>query len=138
MKYLLDTNVLSEPLKPLADAGVLERLSLFEHEMATAAPVFHELRYGAMRLIESSKRRLIEMFIEEIILPNIPILAYDQRAAEWHASQRVRLAAVGKPPAFVDGQIAAIAKVNSLVLVTRNLADFENFENLKIENWHRG
>jgi tRNA(fMet)-specific endonuclease VapC len=39
-------------------------------------------------------------------------------------------------PAFVDGQIAAIAKVNGLVLVTRNTSDFEKFSGLKLENWH--
>lgn len=59
MKYLLDTNVLSEPVKPAADDSVLKRLALFEREIATAAPVFHELQYGVRRLAESAKRRLL-------------------------------------------------------------------------------
>jgi tRNA(fMet)-specific endonuclease VapC len=42
----------------------------------------------------------------------------------------------GRQPAFVDGQIAAIAKVNQLILVTRNTADYEGFSDLQIENWH--
>jgi tRNA(fMet)-specific endonuclease VapC len=65
------------------------------------------------------------------------ILPYDDRAAEWHARERVRLSPKGKMPPFVDGQIAAITKVNGLVLVTRNVEDYESFSGLKTENWHR-
>jgi tRNA(fMet)-specific endonuclease VapC len=136
MKYLLDTNVLSEPVKPAADDSVLKRLALFEREIATAAPVFHELQYGVRRLAESAKRRMLEAYLEEVVMPNVPILPYDQRAALWHADQRARLAVDGRPPAFVDGQIAAIASVNGLVLVTRNVADFRCFQDLEVENWH--
>ncbi|HDI58872.1 MAG TPA: type II toxin-antitoxin system VapC family toxin [Desulfobacteraceae bacterium] len=136
MKYLLDTNVLLEPVKPTADVNVLKHLVLFEHEIATAAPVLHELQYGVRRLAESAKRRTLEAYLKEVVLPNIPILPYDQRAAVWHADQRARLAINGRPLAFVDGQIAAIARVNGLVLVTRNVADFLGFQDLEVENWH--
>ncbi|MEA3360272.1 MAG: VapC toxin family PIN domain ribonuclease, partial [Thermodesulfobacteriota bacterium] len=64
------------------------------------------------------------------------ILPYDDRAAEWHAKERARLSAKGATPSFVDGQIAAIASVNGLVLVTRNVDDFKTFLDLKLENWH--
>jgi tRNA(fMet)-specific endonuclease VapC len=47
----------------------------------------------------------------------------------------VRLTAAGRPPAFVDGQIAAIAKVNDLVLVTSNLSHFDAFAGLRVEDW---
>ena len=40
-------------------------------------------------------------------------------------------------PSFIDGQIAAIASVNGLILVTRNIDDFKPFLRLKIENWHK-
>ncbi len=43
----------------------------------------------------------------------------------------------GQTPLFVDGQIAAIAKQNDLVLVTRNLRDFKMFRGLKLENWFK-
>jgi tRNA(fMet)-specific endonuclease VapC len=45
------------------------------------------------------------------------------------------LTRTGKTPPFFDGQIAAIAFVNELVLVTRNTADFAAFEELQLENW---
>ncbi len=44
---------------------------------------------------------------------------------------------MGKTPAFVDGQIAAIAYSNRLILVTNNVADFNDFQHLKIENWFK-
>ncbi len=59
------------------------------------------------------------------------------KAARWHAAERARLEKVGKTPAFVDGQIAATAKVNGLTLVTRNVANYSLFEGLAVENWHR-
>ena len=64
------------------------------------------------------------------------ILPYDDRAAEWHAKERVRLALKGLTPTFVDGQIAAISAVNGLILVTRNVNDFKQFLRLKVQNWH--
>lgn len=66
----------------------------------------------------------------------MPILPYDERAAHWHAVERARLVAAGRTPPFVDGQIAAIAVVNDLVLVTANVADYEPFAGLTVENWH--
>jgi tRNA(fMet)-specific endonuclease VapC len=51
------------------------------------------------------------------------------------AGERARLVRLGLPPPIADGQIAAVAAVNSLILVTRNVADFANFRNLDIENW---
>jgi tRNA(fMet)-specific endonuclease VapC len=45
------------------------------------------------------------------------------------------LSNIGKTLAFADGQIASIAASNGLILVTNNVADFQYFENLKIENW---
>jgi tRNA(fMet)-specific endonuclease VapC len=49
--------------------------------------------------------------------------------------ERARLIPSGLTPSYADGQIAAIAKVNNLILVTRNVADYANFQDLAIENW---
>jgi hypothetical protein len=51
----------------------------------------------------------------------VPILPYDDRAAQWHAEERARL--YQKTPPFIDGQIAAVAVVNELTLITNNLLD---------------
>ena len=136
MVYLLDTNVLSEAVKTTPSRGVMDMLEKHQEEIVTASPVWHELQYGCRRLPVSRKREMIEAYIEDVIRQNMVILPYDERAAAWHAEERARLTAQGKTPSYVDSQIAAIAKVNGLILVTRNTADFESFADLHIQNWH--
>ena len=65
----------------------------------------------------------------------MPILPYDHAAAEWHARERARLASRGETRPFVDGQIAAVAHVNDLTLVTFNDVDFRLFEGLRVVSW---
>ncbi len=134
-KYLLDTNVLSEPLRPAPDRKILRRLRKYEGLVVTSSLVLHELKYGARRLPESKKRSTIEEYIDDVVGATVPILPYDEVAAVWHAAERARLEKVGKTPAFVDGQIAATAKVNGLTLVTRNVKNYRLFDGLAIENW---
>lgn len=137
IKYLLDTNVLSEAVKASPDRHVMAMLEKHQDEIATAAPVWHELLYGCLRLPVSRKREMLESYLENVVLRNMDILPYDERAAEWHAEQRSKLSVQGKTPSFVDGQIAAITRVNDLILVTRNTHDFKMFENFQVINWHK-
>ena len=137
LRYLLDTNVVSEPLRPKPNPAVLAKLREHQNEIATATVVWHELLFGCQRLPESKKRRKIETYLQKVVQPHIPLLSYDEAAATWHAKERTRLVAAGKTPAFADGQIAAIAYANNLTLVTNNTDDFKNFSNLKLENWHQ-
>jgi tRNA(fMet)-specific endonuclease VapC len=134
LKYLLDTNAISEPARPSPNPGVLTRLERHEREIALAAPVWHELVFGLERLPPSVKRTRIEDYLFGTVA-ELPILSYDTAAAEWHARERARLSAVGKVPPFLDGQIASIAAIHSLVLVTANRAHFELFDELRIESW---
>jgi tRNA(fMet)-specific endonuclease VapC len=134
LKYLLDTNIVSEPLRSSPSRTVLRRLASHEGETAIASIVWHELQFGCARLPVSRRRDAIERYLEDVVLASFPILDYDRAAAEWHARERVRLEAAGKTP-FVDGQIAAIACVNDLVLVTANKVDFRGFKGLRVEGW---
>jgi tRNA(fMet)-specific endonuclease VapC len=137
MKYLLDTNIISESVKTLPNKSVLKKLEQHQYEIATAAPVWHELQFGCLRLPASRKREIIQSFLTDVLSPGMVILPYDEKAASWHAKERARLSVLGKTPSFVDGQIAAIARVNSLILVTRNTSDFNHFSELKIQNWYK-
>ena len=51
------------------------------------------------------------------------------------ARERARLAAAGRPPPLLDGQIAATAATRNLILVTRNTRDFGCVDGLSLENW---
>ena len=129
--------MLSEPIKSEPNQRVLQSLSVHDGELATCSVVWHELRFGASRLSAGKKRRAIEAYLEEAVRSALPILPYDEEAASWHASERVRLGKRGRPPAAADGQIAAIARVNELVIVTANVKDFRRFEGLEVVNWFR-
>lgn len=73
-RFLLDTNVLSEPTRPIPNSNVLEMLERHQHEIATATIVFHELLFGCKRLPESRKRRIIESYLNEVVRVQIPML----------------------------------------------------------------
>ena len=135
LRYLLDTNILSEPISKSPDKKLLKLLDDRGPECATAAPVIHELRYGSKLLEPSRRRAAVERYIDDVVLRVYPVLAYDQAAAEWHAEERARLSKAGKPAPHFDGLIASIAKVNGLVLVTVNVKDFRAFKDLVVENW---
>ena len=135
MTYLLDTNVVSEPLRPAPDQKILDRLQQHQSDIAIASVVWHKLLFGCYRLPPSAKRTAIEAYLRRVIAPSIPILPYDAQAAEWHAAERVRLTSIGRTPSFTDGQIAAIARINHLVIITINLADYADFQGVRVEDW---
>lgn len=134
-QYLLDTNILSEPLSTTPNKSLLARLKRHEGELATASVVWHELVFGASRLPQSRRRTAIERYLTQVVEATIPIMAYDAAAAAWHGAERARLQGLGSAPSFADGQIAAVAHVNGLILVTRNVKDFQHFKALRLENW---
>ena len=134
-QYLLDTNILSEASSLNGNAQVIAKLNENAQLAATAAVVMHELLYGCYRLPVSRRRTALERYLTGLLSSSMPVLAYAIEAADWHAHERARLSQVGRTPPYVDGQMAAIAAVNQLTLVTRNVADFAAFQNLPLENW---
>ena len=134
LNYLLDSNILSEPTRRHPDGEVRSRLQAYRHEICTAAPILHELRYGVARMSDGARKRQLLRYLGRVLLP-LMVLPYDGKAALWHAEERARLTAQGRMPSYVDGQIAAIAKINDLTLVTRNTSDFVHFADLRVENW---
>lgn len=137
LRYLLDTNIASAPVSKTPDAGILERLEAHGPECAIPAPVWHELTYGCRRLPVGKRRVALEAYLNDVVRESFPILPYDEVAAAWHGRERARLEALGRPAPYVDGQIAAIAHVNQLVLVTANAKDFARFKDLRVEDWTR-
>ncbi len=88
--YLLDTNAISEPLRPQPNPLLSQRLHENDGRFAIASVVWHELLYGCRRLPESKRREAIERYLFDVVLPAIPILPYDDRAAHGTpANERV-------------------------------------------------
>ncbi len=135
ISYLLDSNILSEPARLKPNAQVLKQFANHDDCYATAAIVWHELVYGCELLPASKKKEHLQAYLEMLLMNGLIILPYDQLAADWYAKERARLQFQGKTCAYADGEIAAIAVSNKLTLVTRNIQDFQNFQNLSLQNW---
>jgi tRNA(fMet)-specific endonuclease VapC len=132
--YLLDTNTISEPLKEKPNQQVIDKIQLFDSNIAIASVVVYKLFRGAYLLPESKKRSKTFDYIESVLL-KFQVLNYTQEAAIWNGKENARLQQLGKPPSFIDAQIASIAYSNQLILVTRNVSDFQYFLDLTVENW---
>ncbi|EKE99783.1 MULTISPECIES: PIN domain-containing protein [unclassified Tolypothrix] len=101
--FLLDTNIISEPLKLQPNPTIISMLQRYQGEVTISSVTWHELLFGCYRLPASRKRERIEQYLQDIIEPNIPILPYNVAASEWFALARARLTLIGKPPAYADG-----------------------------------
>jgi tRNA(fMet)-specific endonuclease VapC len=137
IRYLLDTSIVSSPISKTLSPEIVKRLESHGHECAIGAPVWHELTYGCQRLPRGRRRDALETYLKDVVLASFPVLAYDEPAAHWHGHERARLEGLGRPAPYVDGQIAAIALVNDLVLVTVNVKDFTRFKDVEVENWSK-
>ena len=136
--YLLDTNIISELAKANPDANV--RMKVKNNQKISAIPsvVWSESLYGINVLPVSKKRSLLEDFYLNTILSTFPILSFDNHAASIFSDIKSRLHTIGRPAPVLDMQIASIAIANNMILVTRNVADFESIQSvsaLMLENW---
>lgn len=134
LKYLLDTNILSEPNKKHPDRQVIQKLLEYHDQIATASQVLYELTVGVERMPDSARKQKVSHFLETVVRATVPILPYDQKAADWHARQAIQQDK-GITLPFVDTQISSIAYTNNLILVTRNIDDFRYLQGITLENW---
>ena len=135
LSYLLDTNILSEPAKSHPNPHVLHKLNQYSGQYCTAVTVWHELHYGVARMVDSKRKESLFAYIKSLERGGLVILPYEKMAGEWLAQERGRLSKQGVTIPFSDGEIAAISFTNQLTLVTRNVDDFLNYDELVIQNW---
>ena len=64
--WLLDTNFVSEGVKPAPDAGVMANLQRYAAELAIPAPVWHELRFGWLRKADGRRKDVIGLYIQRV------------------------------------------------------------------------
>lgn len=134
--FILDTNVISEPEKPLPDANVMAWLRrLGPGQAYTAAPVVSELLFGALRHPVPARSAQFVESLERVLsgLLGGRVLPFDDRAARIHA--RLKLATRNRNRPAFDLVIGAIALANGMTLVTRNTADFEDLGLALLNPW---
>ena len=130
MKYLLDTNIISERSKPVPQAACLEWLSLHQRDCAISTITLAELRYGVERLPDGKRKRDLARKLDFLRQDHREsVLTFDEAAsAEWGrylaALERHFGQGVLQQLDYPDTQNAAIARAHGLIIATNNEKDF--------------
>ncbi len=127
MRYLLDTNVVSEWMKPQPAASVIAWLNSIKGEDLYLSVIsFAELRRGVERLAEGEQRRRLDRWVREELPAwfegRVPLVTREVAEAwgELVAASEAR----GRRIGVMDGFLAAITFSQGMTLVTRNVGDF--------------
>jgi tRNA(fMet)-specific endonuclease VapC len=132
--YLLDTDTLSSLLKPVPSAKLVAKLATVPlPQQYTSAISLGELAYGAHK--RRNVMAALLQRIDDLMLPDRPILPFDTDAARRYGEIRAYLERQGTPIGDSDMRIAAIALVHNLIVVTGNVRHFQRVPNLAVENW---
>jgi toxin FitB len=133
--YLLDTNVLSEVVRPTPDHRVT-RFLVDELDLWLSVVSLHELSFGASRIADPIRRHRLMMWIESLkfrfrgrMIPVDEVIAESAGRARGYAAMRGFI--VGP----LDGLIAATALIRSMTLATRNIRDFKNLDVVTFNPW---
>lgn len=141
MSFLLDTNVVSEWIRPSPDPGVVAWLAAVDEDRVFLSVVtLAELRYGIDRLAPGRRRQRLE----EWLTGDLPLrfegrlLPIDRGVADaWGRIVALREAR-GRPIGAMESFIAATAEAHALTLVTRNATDFESTVTRIFDPWNAG
>jgi len=134
VNILLDTNIVSELGRPSPNEELVRRLGAHNGRVSIASVTLHEVIYGIERMPDGKRKEAVKQYVRDNVLP-LRVVPYDMQAADCHARERARLERIGKTMPYADGQIAAIAVVHSLTLITANVKDFANVRDLRTANW---
>ena len=135
--YLLDTNVLSELMRPAPEEHVVAWFGRHvAHPMWTSAVTQAEILSGIALLPEGKRRDALARTAEQLFAEDMAgrCLPFDTAAAKHYALLVAQRRRQGLPIATEDGQIAAIALAAGLCVLTRNTKDFAGIEGLTVVN----
>ena len=132
MRYLLDTNIVSDLVRN-PHGRITQRIrKVGEAQVCTSIIVAAELRYGSAK--KGSARLTAQL---AVVLSALEVLPFDAPADSTYGLIRARLEQSGKPIGANDLFIAAQAVALGHVLVTDNEREFVRVDGLRCENWLR-
>ena len=132
MRYLLDTNVVSDLVRNPKGRAAQRVRQVGEAQVCTSVIVAAELRYGAAK--KGSPRLSAQL---EAVLDALDVLPFETPADRAYGLLRTRLEETGRLIGANDLLIAAQAVALGYILVTDNESEFARVENLPRENWLR-
>lgn len=137
MKYLLDTCVVSELVKPIPNDGLVKWIQRQgEFDLVLSVMTLGEIKKGIALLKESKRKQELEVWLKKDLLERFSsrIVPIHWEVASLWGKLSARVSLKGNHITVVDGLIAATALIHDLVLVTRNTKDFEFIEELQLLN----
>ena len=129
MRWLLDTNVLSEAAKPVPDPGVVAWLREEDPlDFAISVLVLGEIRSGVERMPEGSRKVALRAWLDSDLPDQFAgrLLDVDQSVAHAWGALTAGGLRMGRPLPVIDGLMLATAAVHGLTLVTRNTRDVKD------------
>lgn len=138
MTYLLDTNIVSEWIKPQPALGVIKWLAEADEDRVFLSVVtLAELRYGIERMPDGERRRRLHVWLKDELPVRFEgrILPVDRPVAEAWGQLLARSRAVGRTIAIMDGFLSATAEVHQMTMVTRNVSDFSDLRHPIVNPW---
>ena len=130
MSFLLDTNVISEWVKPQPDPNVMAWMAeVDEDRVYLSVASLAEIQHGIELLCPGHRRDRLERWLEEDLPTRFEgrILDIDRRVAAMWGVMMSRGRRAGRPAGVMDAFFAATAEIHGLTLVTCNTRDFEAF-----------
>ena len=136
---LLDTNVISEPLRREPEPRVIEWIDAQALEtLYLSAITVAELRSGIALLPPGKRRSALQENLEKQVLPLFTgrVLPFDLSCTQAYADLIAKAKNAGLAIATADGFIAAIAITNSFAVATRDNSPFEAAGSAVINPWN--
>jgi len=128
MSFLLDTNVVSEWMKPHPNPGVVAWLAEVDEDRTFLSVVtLTELRYGIERMSPGNRKKRLSEWLDEELPGRFEarILEIDNAIADACGRIVASTEAMGLRIELMDGFIAATAEVHRMTVITRNTSHFE-------------
>ncbi len=138
MTFLLDTNAVSEWVKPQPNPGLIAWTEgVVEDRVFISAVTLAELRYGIERLPAGAKRKRLDEWLREELPLRFEdrIIPVDGAVADACGKVIARCESLGRPIEAMDAFIAATAEVHDLTLVTHNVSDFKTSLKSVLDPW---
>ena len=135
---LVDTNVISEPLRPSPVVRVVDWIDAQPIEtLYLSAITVAELRFGVASLPAGRRRTALRDSLETRVLPLFAgrVLPFDLAASQAYGELMARARSAGLAIGASDGYIAATAAANGMVLATRDTAPFQAAKVPFIDPW---
>ena len=138
MKYLLDTCVISELIRPRPNENVVSWLqNQDENSLYLSVLTFGEIEKGIEKATNVTRKKRLRLWVEEDLKKRFEgrILSIDLKTSIKWGERQALSEQLGKPMPAIDGLIAVSGAVHNCIVVTRNISDMEQSSAELLNPW---